>query len=68
MLSPQSGVLPPWTVPLDATWALPSRSPYPVFQRVRVDEVGQHVAEPERKDVPEEPGDEAAEREEAVGT
>lgn len=37
-------------------------SPYPVLQRVRVDEVGQHVAEPERQDVSEEPGDEAAGR------
>lgn len=50
---------PPSSYPPSGAW-----SPYPVLQRVRVDEVGQHVAEPEGEDVPEEPRDEAAARQE----
>lgn len=49
----------PSSYPPSGAW-----SPYPVLQRVRVDEVGQHVAEPEGEDVPEEPRDEAAARQE----
>lgn len=55
----------PWSCPLSAPT---SRSgAYPILQRVCVDEVGQHVAQPQGEDVPKEPWDEAAAREETVG-